>query len=219
MYISILGITVLLHLTHIINLPYNYFAYLTIFTGLFIIIYVGNSVIKDVTNTLIYLDKVAFYDSLTRVYNRRKLLQLLQAELKRVKRYGRPLSILLLDIDDFKKINDTYGHNFGDTVLKDFARILRQVTRETDYVGRWGGEEFLIILPETTKEEAFKVAEKIRKHIEDYFEENYGKKITVSIGLTEIRHFDDTILLKIIDMADKALYKAKKDGKNRVVIS
>jgi diguanylate cyclase (GGDEF)-like protein len=222
LYTFILGFTAILHLAGIISLPYNHLVYLTIFISIFTILYVGNSVIKETVKNLTLLHKAANYDSLTGVCNRKKLVEILKKELYRAKRYNRPLSVLLLDIDDFKKINDTYGHNFGDNVLKDFAKIIRMSIRATDYIGRWGGEEFIVLLPETDKKNAVAVAEKIRTLTENYFEEVYEKKITVSIGLADFRNLNkeniDYLISELIEMADRALYKAKKTGKNKVVM-
>ncbi len=218
----ILAFTILLHISGFITLPYNPLSYLTIFIIISIIVYVGNSVIRETIEKLIFLDKIANKDILTGLYNRKKIIEILRRELARAKRYNRPLSILLIDIDDFKKINDTYGHNFGDKILREFARLLRMSLRKLDYSGRWGGEEFIVILPETDKENAVKVAEKIRNLTANYFEEIYGKKITISIGLTEFKHWDkesiDLIIYEIIEIADNALYKAKRDGKNKVAV-
>jgi len=217
-YMSVLSLTAISHVAGLIHLPYKPLSYITMFFILFIIIYVGNSVIKETVETLYMLEKFAHYDSLTRVYNRRKLSQILQNEIERAKRYQRPLSILILDVDNFKEINDTYGHSFGDEVLKEIAKILKMNIRKTDYVGRLGGEEFILILPETVKENAYKVAEKIRKAVEIYFEKNYGKRLTVSIGVSQLYDFDNQLLKDIIELADRALYKAKRNGKNMVVV-
>ncbi|WP_170145623.1 GGDEF domain-containing protein [Hydrogenothermus marinus] len=191
------------------------------------IIYIGNSFIKETVNTLNLLYEVANFDTLTNVYNRRKLYEILEYEIEKVKRYKRPLSLMIIDIDDFKKINDTYGHNFGDEILKEVAKILKSNIRKIDYVGRLGGEEFLVILPETTKEEAFFVGEKLRSAVERYFEANYGKKLTISIGISELDESLlcnedcklEKIILDLIEVADKSLYIAKRNGKNMVIIS
>ena len=221
-YGSILFLTMFMHSLGLISLPYNPFSYITMSAVIFIILYVGNIIVKETFEKLALLDKMANKDVLTNLYNRKKIIEILKRELTRAKRYNRPLSLLLLDIDDFKRINDTYGHNFGDEILREFARLLKMSLRKTDYAGRWGGEEFIVILPEIDKENAVKVAEKIKNLTANYFEEIYGKKITISIGLTEFKQLDkesiDLIIHEIIEIADRALYKAKRDGKNQVAV-
>ena len=156
---------------------------------------------------------LADFDSLTGIYNRRKIEDILILEVERARRYGKPLSVLFIDIDNFKEINDTYGHKRGDQVLRRVASLIRQELRSTDCVGRFGGEEFLVVLPETKPEEAVKVAERIRRIIErtDFG----GVRVTVSIGVTGYR--DGETHMDILERVDSAMYKAKADGKNRVV--
>ncbi|EDP74262.1 GGDEF domain-containing protein, partial [Hydrogenivirga sp. 128-5-R1-1] len=222
LYGIFLFFTAVVHISGLVSLPYNPLSYFTILIIISIIIYVGNSVVKETLEKLLFLDKIANQDILTGLHNRKKLIEILKNELIRARRYNRPLSILLLDIDDFKKINDKFGHNFGDKILQEFAKLLKMSLRNTDHAGRWGGEEFIIVLPETNKKNAVKVAEKIRNLIGNYFEDIYGKKITVSIGLTEFKDWKnesiDVIMHEIIEIADKALYKAKRDGKNQVAV-
>ncbi|MBF0102842.1 MAG: GGDEF domain-containing protein [Desulfobacterales bacterium] len=158
------------------------------------------------------LEILSVTDKLTGVYNRLKLDELLNNELDRANRYGNTLSILLMDIDHFKEVNDTYGHQCGDKVLIDIANILKDRIRKTDFVGRWGGEEFLIICTETNLSDAHFLAEGIRKIIETYNFPIAGSK-TVSFGVTE-RKPDDTIE-HILARADAALYRAKNAGRNR----
>jgi diguanylate cyclase (GGDEF)-like protein len=130
-------------------------------------------------------------------------------------RYRTPFTILILDIDYFKKINDEYGHNEGDAVLVKMATILKELMRKTDIVARWGGEEFICILTNTERQNAMIVAEKIRKKVEEI---NFGRieNLTVSIGLYEKKDIDIKIE-DIIDNADSALYMAKGTGRNKVV--
>ncbi len=153
-------------------------------------------------------------DYLTRLYNRRKVHEIIETELVRSRRYDSAFAILLLDIDDFKKINDTFGHNAGDKVLVKFSSIIEQTVRESDIAGRWGGEEFLIICPETTIDGATSLAEKLRENIDNNKFKIAGN-ITASIGVTGIQHGDN--VKSLIQRADKALYSAKKAGKNRVI--
>ncbi len=162
-------------------------------------------------------------DSLTGIYNRRQFFLLAEKELKKAYRYKRPLSVLMLDLDFFKKINDTYGHAAGDKVLQMTAQIVTQNLRSVDIFGRYGGEEFVIMLPETNVTGALKVAERIRGHIEKTpfeIENNVIINITVSIGVCcePSEKADMKMLDKIIDCADKALYRAKRLGRNRVCL-
>lgn len=155
----------------------------------------------------------AITDKLTGLFNRTVIDSLLQIEMDRSNRNNKPLSILVFDIDHFKKINDKYGHDKGDYVLKTVADIVKITLRKSDYIIRWGGEEFLVILPETNLENAINVAEKIRFNIENYNFKNIGK-VTVSLGATEIKkgeNFDHAF-----KRADEALYMAKNKGRNRV---
>ena len=165
------------------------------------------------------LEKMAVTDDLTRLYNHRFFVRRLGEEFKRAKRYNSVISCSMIDIDNFKRINDTYGHQTGDKVLQDVAKILKKSVRETDMIARYGGEEFAVILPQTAREDALRSAERIRTAIRDFrfdcLEE--GEMITVSIGVTtyphpEIKNIDD-----IVRKADDGLYKAKEDGKDRVV--
>ena len=148
------------------------------------------------------IEKLAEYDELTNILNRRGVIE----RLKDVKNG----TILFFDIDHFKKINDTYGHDFGDYVLKEIGKILKSTFRKSDIVGRWGGEEFVVILPCTDYEVALKLAEKLRKIIENYYFK--GVHVTISIGVSEYRGNLEEDLKK----ADVALYEAKNSGRNQV---
>jgi diguanylate cyclase (GGDEF)-like protein len=154
-------------------------------------------------------------DYLTKLYNRRKIHEIIETEIKRSRRYNSAFAVLLLDIDDFKMINDTFGHNAGDKVLIQFSSIIGQTVRESDIAGRWGGEEFLVICPETTTEGAISLAEKIRYNIENCTFEEAGN-ITASIGVAGAQHGDN--VKSLIFRADEALYSSKKAGKNRVTM-
>ncbi|MGK5094144.1 diguanylate cyclase [Deltaproteobacteria bacterium TL4] len=157
--------------------------------------------------------RLATYDNLTGLYNRTFFNSFLQQEVERTKRYHQHLSGILMDIDHFKQVNDTYGHFAGDQVLIHLAKILRALCRKTDVVVRWGGEEFVILMPETNKENAKLFAERTRKTIEDdEFPE--VKKITASFGLACFEDYQ----LKFLEKADEALYQAKEGGRNQVVV-
>ncbi|MGB9768438.1 MAG: GGDEF domain-containing protein [Dictyoglomus turgidum] len=160
------------------------------------------------------LEELSIKDDLTGLYNRRKIDQELEKCLYIWERYNRPFSIIIIDIDDFKKINDTYGHLIGDMVLEKISKIIRENIRKSDIASRWGGEEFLILLPETNLQNATLVAEAFRRKIE---EANFGidEKITVSVGVANIENNES--IDSLIQRADKNLYKAKESGKNKVV--
>lgn len=161
------------------------------------------------------LDILATTDKLTKIYNRLKLDDILTAELNRSERYKHKIGICILDIDDFKTVNDTYGHQTGDEVLKIFANILKSHIRKTDYVGRWGGEEFLILCLEIDEENFCKLMEKIRLHIQN-FDFPKKHKVTASFGLSMYKENDT--LETITKRADDALYKAKRTGKDKVIV-
>ncbi len=159
------------------------------------------------------LEKLATTDSLTGIYNRNKLKEIAIYEFKKLKREKYPLSMILFDIDHFKKINDTHGHNIGDYTLKVIASLVSSSIRESDTFVRWGGEEFIILAPSTSLQNAGILAEKIRASIESYDFEVVGR-VTCSFGVAEADsrlEFD-----RLVEHADKALYAAKKGGRNRV---
>lgn len=155
-------------------------------------------------------------DKLTQVCNRVKLDDVLNHEINCTERYPSVFSIILVDVDFFKQVNDVYGHNAGDVVLIFMAQILKENVRNSDVVGRWGGEEFLLILPQTEHEKAFEVAEKIRATVESA---NFPivKHKTISIGVTCYQNGDS--IVQLIARADKALYEAKNTGRNKVVVN
>lgn len=159
------------------------------------------------------LKRVSGIDKLTQINNRLKLDEVLEYEFSITVRYNTGLSILILDIDHFKEVNDTFGHLVGDLVLTQLAGILKSCVRESDTVGRWGGEEFLVILPHTRLQDAKKVAEKIRDEVEKTDFQKAGH-ITCSIGAASFCEGDDSE--KLLSRADKALYHAKSSGRNQV---
>ncbi len=161
------------------------------------------------------LEQLSVTDKLTQVHNRMKLDEVLDIELARTVRDGKSFSVILIDIDHFKLVNDTFGHQVGDKVLIEFAKILKENLRKTDIVGRWGGEEFLIISPNSSSLTATKTAEKLRNIIANSQFPGV-KKITGSFGLTSYLAGDaiDDMLAR----ADEALYLAKKNGRNRVEV-
>lgn len=159
------------------------------------------------------LGKLTNLDHLTKIANRRRIDEVIQKEYKRGHRYRQPLSLILFDVDNFKRINDVYGHNRGDKVLKTIAKLVRASVRESDHFGRWGGEEFVIVCTETVLEDAVMVAEKLRRVIAEYEFEEIGS-LTCSFGVSRF-DFNESIEV-CVHNTDKALYKAKAEGKNRV---
>lgn len=160
----------------------------------------------------------ALTDSLTSLSNRAGYDEQLNAEFSRWKRYGQPFSLAVADLDLFKKINDTYGHQAGDKVLRLVASIFTQQSRTTDFVARYGGEEFVILMPSTTAEKAMVAVEKIRQAVAQSPFNFRGDpvQITLSLGLTQVR--PDDVIDNLFDRADKALYKAKRLGRNRIEV-
>ncbi len=177
------------------------------FTGILVI---GN----DITARK-QLRKLSITDPLTDLYNRNRLNEILPDLVYTAERYSLPLSVIMIDIDKFKNVNDSYGHQKGDLVLKGFSGIFKNKIRRSDTAGRWGGEEFLITCPETGIDDAAKLAEKLRGLCADLKIPDMPPQ-TASFGVTEFRA-DDTID-ELISRADTALYKAKDQGRNRVVI-
>lgn len=159
--------------------------------------------IKKITNT----------DPLTGILNRRAFQKALKREISFAKRHNLPLSLVIIDIDYFKRINDTYGHDVGDYVLKNFAKIILKSIRHEDIFARFGGEEFVILLPNTNINSAFEVCERIRQKIEKTSFKRIKEKITASFGISELIENDREV--DLIKRADEALYEAKRKGRNR----
>ncbi len=183
---------------------------------------VAEHVSVAVTNARHYeeMKEMAVFDKLTKVYTRRHFMELLEREVKRSESFEKPISLILTDIDDFGHYNNVNGHPAGDRLLRDLSSVIRDNLRDVDVVGRYGGEEFIIMLPEAKSIPANEIAERLRKNIEGYHFDNREKqpngKVTVSIGLVTCMEKK----LKISDMikeADDALYKAKRNGKNKLV--
>ncbi|HBV87269.1 MAG TPA: hypothetical protein DEF42_11615 [Desulfosporosinus sp.] len=162
-----------------------------------------------------YFKELSTKDSLTDTYNRLKFNESLRSQIEVAKRYGNSLSIIMFDIDHFKQFNDENGHIFGDMVLIKVANLVKQSVREVDVFARWGGEEFVILLPETNCQEASALAERLRKSIYNESMRN-GMALTCSFGVTSFSSQDDEHLM--MDRVDKALYKAKGSGRNIVVV-
>ena len=164
------------------------------------------------------LEQMAFYDQLTGLHNYRFFGTRVEEELRRAKRYRHQLSLIMLDIDHFKKFNDTHGHPGGNVALRHLSALLKEAARETDIVARYGGEEFCIILPETTKRLAIEMAARVRSNIESSpvaLEDGTHHRVTVSLGVATFPR-DAWALDEMIGGADMALYASKKAGRNRV---
>lgn len=163
-------------------------------------------------------ENLARFDALTGVLSRRALLEALDVEVTRAKRYGSALACLMLDLDHFKAINDHYGHPFGDRVLHLIARVISEHCRTNDCLGRYGGEEFLIILPETRIDGATTIAERVRSSVAETSLGQNDECVTLSIGVAEWRDGDGSTK-RLIAQADRALFEAKSAGRNRIVAS
>ncbi len=166
------------------------------------------------------LRQIATEDELTGLLNRRAGWSRIEQELSRAKRERTPLSVLLMDIDHFKRINDEYGHPVGDEALRLLGDVLRRSRRDYDHVARWGGEEFLLVLPSATAEEAAGAAERIRASVEEAWlprADGGEVRFTLSVGVAEATA--DSTLEDLVRRADEALYRAKREGRNRVCVS
>ena len=165
-------------------------------------------------------EKQAIHDKLTGLYNRHYMSEILDKEFSRALRYQTELSCLLLDLDFFKDLNDTFGHAFGDLVLHEFSACLKHEARKTDIPFRYGGEEFMLLLPNTGIAGAQKIAEKVRSACEKkkYDDGNNSTTATVSIGIASVKHHQLLESKELLALADKALYRAKAEGRNRVEV-
>jgi diguanylate cyclase (GGDEF)-like protein len=167
------------------------------------------------------IEKLSVTDSLTDIFNRRAFVEKVTSSMKLALRNGSTFSILLMDIDFFKKINDTYGHLVGDEILKYFVKSVSSEIRGTDIFARFGGEEFIIMLPDTNEEGAVALAQKIREHVDNnpYKASDGVLEVVynVSIGVAQLHN--EKLLKDLVQRADKALYSAKANGRNRVEIA
>ncbi|MEN8136771.1 MAG: diguanylate cyclase [Thermodesulfobacteriota bacterium] len=163
------------------------------------------------------MERLSHTDELTRIPNRRNIMDRLADELRTHKRKKRPIAIAMLDIDHFKKINDVYGHQCGDMILHETAQLMSNLLRNYDAIGRYGGEEFLIILPETTSEQSLTICNRIRLTVQNHSYRYNGHKlhITVSIGIATKQAGESMIPDRLIAEADRYLYIAKESGRNR----
>lgn len=173
---------------------------------------------KELSEANARLERLAVTDGLTGLFNHRRFQEALHSELLRCERHKRPLAVLMLDVDFFKKVNDSMGHPAGDELLRRLAEVLAEDLRQTDLISRYGGEEFAVLLPETTKAEAMQVAERMREAVEQQINENnaWTQRITVSVGVATFPE-DAQTAEALLEAADQALYVAKRQGRNRVI--
>lgn len=222
----------------IVMLPVSIYLAASLATGTPLItiaaVFIGPALIMFVTGTLMaalrkvavegflareHLNEVATRDTLTRLLNRRAFLPMMQHERERAQRSGKPFSVILTDLDKFKRVNDTWGHDAGDQVLRETANRLAKGLRQQDVLCRWGGEEFLVLLPETDADGAIEVAEKCRRIMaeEPIVMDDISHHQTVSLGIATFNSGESVDDLVI--RADKALYRAKENGRNRAETS
>jgi diguanylate cyclase (GGDEF)-like protein len=174
---------------------------------------------RQLQEMLTKVEALAVSDSLTGLFNRRHCENALESEFGRTIRYNTALSCLMIDIDHFKKVNDEYGHRTGDMVLRETAQIIKNNAREVDTVARWGGEEFVVLLPQTEKKNGEFFASRLVKVISEHqFPGIPGKHITVSIGIASVPDTSIDTGEKLVNASDYALYEAKRKGRNRVAI-
>ena len=175
-----------------------------------------------VSNAILYekTKKLAVTDGLTGISNRPNMEQTLRSEFERSMRYGAPLSVVLLDVDHFKVVNDTYGHQKGDEILVAVASLLKKFCRANDIAARYGGEEFLMILPQSSAQGAFKIAERVREEMMklNFTDQESNFNVTTSCGVAELDRDDMKSADQLISAADHALYEAKNSGRNKTII-
>ncbi|MDP2755882.1 MAG: diguanylate cyclase [Nitrospirota bacterium] len=171
---------------------------------------------RQLEEVLLKVETLAITDPLTELFNRRHFSAAIEKEFNRTVRFQSPTSCLMIDIDYFKKVNDEYGHHAGDLVLKEIARIIKDHIRKIDTAARWGGEEFIVLLPETKKEDALQAAKRILEGISGHQFSGVPGKITVSIGAVSVPEASVDTAEKMIHASDLALYDAKAKRRNRI---
>ncbi len=174
---------------------------------------------KELQEANARLERMAVTDGLTGVFNHRRFQESLHAELLRTERHQRPMGVLMIDVDFFKKVNDAMGHPAGDELLRRLAQVLGADLRQTDLIARYGGEEFAVLLPETSKHEAMQVAERMRQAVEERINDGstaWPQTVTVSIGVATYPE-DGKTAEAVLSAADQAMYVAKRQGRNRVI--
>ena len=172
---------------------------------------------QELQEMLYKVETMAITDPLTDLFNRRRFETIVEQEFSRTRRYQTPLSCMMIDIDYFKRINDEFGHRTGDTVLKDISRILKECIRDVDTASRWGGEEFVVLLPQTEEKGAIKPALRIIDHVlNQSFEGVPSGRVSVSIGIASAPDPAIDSGEKLVDFSDLAMYEAKRKGRNRI---
>lgn len=166
--------------------------------------------LKEATDQLEELERT---DALTDIHNRYSIMKILDTEVDRAKRYGNPLSVFMYDVDHFKRVNDTHGYRVGDDILYSLTKVVKDSLRDIDIVGRYGGEEFLVIMPSTILSDAIDVAQRVCETVSNH-KFSQIKQLTISIGLVELGK--DESMDMFFTRADKLLYKSKESGRNRV---
>jgi len=181
-----------------------------------------HSKIKILTERLMEANKqlqyTATHDELTKVFNRNTIFDFLENEIVRLKRRESNLSLLMFDIDHFKKANDTYGHLVGDQILYKIIRIIRKIVRESDLIGRFGGDEFIIILPDTDIEEAKEITERLLSKIRKEKFKFKDKSITITISMGVTKYIKNETITKLTERVDEALYEAKNNGRDCFIV-
>lgn len=161
----------------------------------------------------------AFTDSLTGLHNRRYLVDQLERESARVVRSGRALALIMMDLDGLKEANDRFGHHVGDAFIIQLGRIIKSSTRASDVIARWGGDEFVLLAPESCRDRALRIGERIRSRLERYRMDVSGEKVGVSVSIGVASYPQDTADANaLLGLADEAMYAAKREGKNRVCV-
>ncbi len=174
---------------------------------------------RQLEEVLSKVEILAITDPLTHLYNRRHFENLIENEFANTARYKSPAACLMIDVDYFKSINDEYGHRAGDIVLKEISNIIKSCIRKVDTVARWGGEEFVVLLPRTNKEDSYTAAERILESIAGCKFSGIKRRVTVSIGIASIPEPSIDKAEKLVDASDTAMYEAKNSGRNRIVVA
>jgi diguanylate cyclase (GGDEF)-like protein len=190
---------------------------LNIVTTIGLLSYLSGLYYRLVSKVEKQLTHLATTDPLTGLHNRRSMTDLATYEIVQRKRHGDPLSVVLADVDHFKQINDRHGHEVGDAVLAALSLALREAVREQDSIARWGGEEFLILMPQASLEQARMVADRLREQVSQMAFQAGGQPLTVTMTLGVSGHRMDEALDQVISRADTALYQGKRDGRDQVV--
>jgi len=174
---------------------------------------------QELKAMLMKVEVLSITDPLTGLFNRRHFEEVLTAEFNKSRRYNAPLSCMMIDIDHFKAVNDTYGHAVGDNAIKDVVKAIQRSVRDVDTAARWGGEEFIVLAPMTPKAEAMIPARRILSSVSEHVFAGIGdKRITVSIGISDISRPGIDMPDNLIQAADVAMYEAKETGRNRIVV-